>query len=354
MSDASPDIFTEKPEAGADASAELTELLADIASTIPAARAAINASTDMKALEEVRVEFLGKKGKLADFNSRMGALSKEEKPVAGKILNARKGEIVTLLKTRQDELESRELDDRIRREAVDITLPGLRGPRGNRHPVALVQQQVVDIFASMGFRLESGPEIETEWLNFDALNMTDDHPARDMQDTFYTERNHVLRTHTSPTQIRSMLRLGAPLAVVTTGRVYRHDSDATHSPMFHQMEGLFVDEGVSVGHLKHVLLTFLRAFYGEDVKVRLRPSFFPFTEPSLEADIWNEQRKGWMEVLGSGMVHPTVLRNGGIDPEKYTGFAFGVGLDRLAMVKYGIPDLRLLFENDVRFLKQFG
>jgi phenylalanyl-tRNA synthetase alpha chain len=351
MSDSPNDLFL--TEAPAEATQELTELLADIASTLPLAKAAISSASDVKRLEEVRVEFLGKKGKLSDYNQRMGALSKEEKPLAGKVLNVRKGEITSLLKARQDELEARELEDRLLREAVDVTLPGTRPPRGTRHPIALVTQQVVEIFTGMGFRVESGPEIESEWMNFDALNMLADHPARDMQDTFYTERDHVLRTHTSPTQIRSMLKHGAPLSVVTTGRVYRHDSDATHSPMFHQLEGLVVDENISLGHLKGTLLTFLRAFYGSDVKMRLRPSFFPFTEPSLEADIWSEKRNGWMEVLGCGMVHPRVLRNGGIDPEKYSGFAFGLGLDRLAMVKYGIPDLRLLFDNDLRFLRQF-
>lgn len=349
------DLFNESAaQASPDASQELTELLADIAATVPLARTALAGASDLKRLEEVRIEFLGKKSKLSDFSSRMGALSKDEKPVAGKILNARKAEITALFKQRQDELEARELEARLHRESVDITLPGLRPARGNRHPVGLVTQQVTEIFTSMGFRVESGPEIETEWFNFDALNMTDDHPARDMQDTLYTERGHVLRTHTSPTQIRSMLKLGAPLAVITTGRVYRNDFDATHSPMFHQMEGLVIDENISVGHLKGTLTTFLKTLFGENVKVRLRPSFFPFTEPSIEADVWNEQRKGWMEVLGSGMVHPNVLRNGGVDPEKYTGFAFGLGLDRLAMVKYGIPDLRLLFENDVRFLRQFS
>ncbi|CAN5202988.1 phenylalanine--tRNA ligase subunit alpha [soil metagenome] len=331
----------------------LADLIADIARLAPLAKEAIEQAADLKRLEEVRIEFLGKKGKLADFSGRMGALPVTEKPAAGKVLNLRKSELVALFDARSAELEAGALKEKLGAEAVDVTLPGIRTPAGSRHPIAQVTNDIAAIFRGLGFRMETGPEIETEWMNFDALNMTDDHPARDMQDTFYTARGHVLRTHTSPTQIRSMLRLGAPLAVITTGKVYRHDSDATHSPMFHQMEGLLVDEDVSMGHLKGVLAEFLRAFYGANVKYRLRPSFFPFTEPSAEVDVWSDARGGWLEVLGCGMVHPNVLKNGGVDAEKYTGFAFGLGLDRLAMIKFGIPDLRMLFENDVRFLRQF-
>lgn len=337
----------------AEPSAELKQLVEEIGAVLEPAREAIASAADLRALEEVRVRFLGKKGALSDFNARMGKLSVAEKPIAGKNLNGRKAEIIHLLSERQAALEAAELNDRLSREAVDITLPGVRTVRGSRHPVQQMVVQISEIFRDMGFEMVHGPEIEGEWMNFDALNVPREHPARDMQDTLYTERGFVLRTHTSPCQIRAMLRHGAPLSVITAGRVYRHDSDATHSPMFHQMEGLLVDRDVSFAHLKGTLHEFLRVLFGKDVKVRFRPSFFPFTEPSAEVDVWSDSLGRWLEVLGSGMVHPNVLRNGGIDPEEFSGFAFGLGLDRLAMVKFGITDLRLLFENDMRFLRQF-
>lgn len=334
-------------------SPELRAILDSLKSLVPQARAAISKANDLKGLDAVRVEFLGKKGHLTEINKRFGKLSGEERPIAGRMLNLHKGEILTLFKKRSDELEARELEETLLKETVDVTLPGLRPALGAHHPVAQVTRQITDIFMNMGFSLRYGPEIETEWLNFDALNVPREHPARDMQDTLYADRGYVLRTHTSPTQVRNMLDMEPPMAVITTGKVYRHDSDATHSPMFHQMEGFAVGEGISFGHLKGVLHEFLEAFYGEGVKVRFRPSFFPFTEPSAEVDVWSDAHGGWIEVLGSGMIHPNVLRNGGIDPEKYTGFAFGLGIDRLTMIKYNIPDLRLLFENDIRFLRQF-
>lgn len=344
------DVLEQKP---GGASPELESLLGGITEVAAAARAAIPEAADARRIEELRVEYLGKKGRFSDLNARMAALGGAEKPIAGRMLNLHKASVIDLLKSRGEELAASELEERLQKEAVDITLPGIRPPRGSHHPVALVTMEVTRIFREMGFRVESGPEIETEHLNFDALNVPQEHPARDMQDTLYVERGHVLRTHTSPTQIRSYLKLKPPFAVITTGKVYRHDSDATHSPMFHQMEGFAVGEDISFGHLKGVLHEFLHALYGNDVKVRFRPSFFPFTEPSAEVDVWSDARGGWLEVLGSGMIHPNVLRNGGIDPEKYSGFAFGLGLDRMAMLKYGIPDLRLLFENDIRFLRQF-
>ncbi len=347
------DLFSESTTGTGERSKELTSLIDGIEAVLPQARQAISAAPDRKAIEQLRVEFLGKKGKITRLNQRLGKLSAEERPIAGKLLNTQRTEITELLEKRTAELESRELDARIAAEALDVTLPGIRPARGGLHPVTRVAREITDIFRGMGFRLESGPEVETEWLNFDALNMPEDHPARDMQDTFYTERGHVLRTHTSPTQLRSMLAAKPPMAVVTTGKVYRHDSDATHSPMFHQMEGFLVDEGISLGHLKGILHEFLRALYGSEVRTRFRPSFFPFTEPSAEVDIWSEAHGGWMEVLGCGMIHPRVLQNGGIDPEKYGGFAFGLGIDRMTCIKFGIPDLRLLFENDLRFLRQF-
>jgi phenylalanyl-tRNA synthetase alpha chain len=331
----------------------LAQFTRDVAQLLPEAREAISKASNSRELDDARVQFLGKKGRLATFNQMMGKFTPEERPQAGKALNSAKQEITALLDARTADLETKELTEKLRKESVDVTLPGIRPSLGARHPIAQVTQEVADIFRSMGFRLESGPEIESEYVNFDALNIPGDHPARDMQDTFYTERGFVLRTHTSPTQIRSMLKLGAPLAVITTGKVYRHDSDATHSPMFHQMEGLLVDRDISFAHLKGILHEFLRTLFGKDVKVRFRPSFFPFTEPSAEVDVWHPARNDWMEVLGSGMVHPNVLRNGGIDPEEFSGFAFGLGMDRLASIKFGIPELRLFFENDVRFLKQF-
>ena len=345
--------MSEQLESTVTESPALKALLADIDAMMAPARDAIEAAGDTKRIEELRIELLGKKGRLSEFSSRMGALDAKEKPLAGKALNTGKNAITDLLKQRQEALSVGELNARLAAEAVDVTLPGIRSARGAHHPIALMTREITAIFRSMGFQVESGPEIETEFMNFDALNIPREHPARDMQDSLFVDRGYVLRTHTSPTQIRSYLKLKPPFAVITTGKVYRHDSDATHSPRFHQMEGFAVGEDISFGHLKNVLYEFLRALYGKDVKVQFRPSFFPFTEPSAEVDVWSEARGKWLEVLGSGMIHPNVLRNGGIDPEKYSGFAFGLGIDRLAMLKFGVSDLRLLFENDLRFLRQF-
>lgn len=341
------------PENAAETSQALKDFLESIATILPEAKKEIANAPDLKTLEEVKIKFTGKKGELSKFNRLMGQMSGEEKPLAGKEMNERKGEILRLLGERQTQLEEIEMERRIAAEKLDVTLPGIRTPRGSLHPITKTANEIAEIFSQLGFSIESGPEIEGEWMNFDALNMPGDHPARDMQDTFYTERGYVLRTHTSPTQLRSMLKLGAPLAVVTPGRVYRHDSDATHSPMFHQMEGLMIDRDVSFAHLKGVLHEFLAQLIGPQVQIRFRPSFFPFTEPSAEVDIWHEGRGDWMEVLGSGMVHPNVLRNANIDPEEFNGFAFGLGIDRITAVKYGISDIRQFFENDIRFLRQF-
>ncbi len=350
MSDQTPDMLSELPAEHSDL---LAEILAEVKAVTPIARAEIAKATDGKGLDEVRVNFLGKKGRFAEFNKRMGALSPEERPIAGRMMNLHKGEVTTLINKRRDELDRREMEARLRKESVDVTLPGVKITRGSLHPVVQMHREIREIFRDLGFEVESGPEIESEWMNFEALNFPADHPARDMQDTLYTDRNFVLRTHTSPTQIRTMLNRKPPMAVISSGRVYRHDSDATHSPMFHQMEGFAISKDINFGHLKGVLHAFLRALFGEKVKIRFRPSFFPFTEPSAEIDVWSDARNSWMEVLGSGMIHPNVLKNGGVDPEEYSGFAFGLGIDRLAMIKFGIPDLRLLFENDVRFLRQF-
>lgn len=341
------------PPSENEPSQALAEILADIKELTPRARHEISQVNDTKGLVDIRVSYLGRKGVFNDLNERMGALPNPEKPIAGKMLNLHKGEILALIEKRAEELERVQLEQKLRSETLDVTLPGLRPARGAHHPIAQTTERIVEIFRELGFRLERGPEIESEWMNFDALNVPQEHPARDMADTLYVDRGYVLRTHTSPTQIRSMLKLKPPMAVITTGKVYRHDYDATHSPMFHQMEGFAIGEDISFGHLKGVLHEFLRAFFGREVKMRFRPSFFPFTEPSAEVDVWNDARGNWLEVLGSGMIHPNVLRNGGIDPEKYSGFAFGLGIDRLTMIKYQIPDLRLLFENDIRFLKQF-
>ncbi|MDX2177038.1 MAG: phenylalanine--tRNA ligase subunit alpha [Candidatus Sumerlaeia bacterium] len=320
---------------------------------MPEAFARLDAATDSAALEELRVELLGKKGFLSELNARMGKLAPEEKPLAGKHLNERKGALQGRYAERKDELERAALAAALEAEAVDVTMPGIRPRPGHLHPVTRVTDEIVAIFEGMGFFTASGPQVESEWLNFESLNIPADHPARDMQDTFWTERGMVLRTHTSPTQIRVMRTTPPPFAAVTPGRVYRCDSDATHSPMFHQIEGLLVDRDVSFCHLKGVLNEFVRALFGRDVKTRFRPSFFPFTEPSAEMDIWAPFSNNWMEVLGCGMVHPQVLRNAGLDPEEWKGFAFGLGVDRLAMIRYGITDIRLLYQNDMRFLRQF-
>jgi phenylalanyl-tRNA synthetase alpha chain len=302
------------------------------------------------------VELNGKKGVLAALSARMAALSPAEKPIAGKLLNNHKGVVIRALNDRREALEAAALKAALQAEAVDVSLPGIRPRAGAIHPVQQTRDELARIFRLMGYVVETGPEVENEWFNFDALNMPDDHPARDMQDTFFVERGMVLRTHTSPVQIRTMLKRKPPFAVITPGKVYRCDADATHSPMFHQMEGLLVDRHVSMPHLKATLLEFLRAYFGPDVEMRLRPSFFPFTEPSAEVDVMfgaGESRR-WLEVLGCGMVHPKVLANAGLDPKEWQGFAFGLGIDRLAMIKFGVPDIRMLYENHMRFLKQFA
>ncbi len=345
----SKDLFEELK----DGSQELADLLADIRSLAPRAKEEIAQASTPKELEDKRVAWVGKKGHFSGFNKRMGALGPEEKPIAGRLLNQYKGEVTELLKQREKELERAEIEKRVKTETLDITLPGNRHSRGAVHPLWRMTRVISGIFRDLGFQVLSGPEIETEWMNFDALNFPEVHPARDMQDTLYVERGHVLRTHTSPVQIRTMLEVKPPMAVIAPGRVYRHDSDATHSPMFHQVEGFAIAEDISFGHLKGVMHEFMRALYGDGVKMRLRPSFFPFTEPSAEVDIWSNERREWMEVLGCGMIHPNVLKNGGIDPARFTGFAFGAGIDRLTMVRHGITNIGHLYENDLRFLRQF-
>jgi phenylalanyl-tRNA synthetase alpha chain len=314
-------------------------------------------------LEQLRIRYLGKKGTLTRLMKNLGSLSEDERPKAGKILNEIKERTEHLLERKKGELGGSGAEDPSSGRFFDATLPGIKSPLGNIHPVTRVTEEIVRIFESMGFRREEGPDIETDYYNFEALNIPRNHPARDMQDTFYVAGDLLLRTHTSPVQIRTMERQAPPLAVIVPGKVYRRDADVTHSPMFHQIEGFLVDEGVTFGHLKGVLEEFVHQFYGEGLGVRFRPSFFPFTEPSAELDIecvicagkgCNVCKKtGWLEILGCGMIDPEVFRYVRYDSERWTGFAFGMGIERNAMLKYGIDDIRLLFENDRRFLKQF-
>ncbi|BCR05104.1 phenylalanine--tRNA ligase alpha subunit [Desulfuromonas versatilis] len=327
------------------------------------ALAALEAAGSEPALQEIKVRFLGKKGELTRIMKEMGALSADERPVVGALANRVKEQIESLFQTRLEVVQESDLRRRLEEEKIDVTLPGRHGALGSKHPITLVAEQITEIFASLGFGVAEGPEVEKDFYNFEALNIPKDHPARDMQDTFYVSDDVVLRTHTSPVQIRTMLRQAPPVRVIAPGTVYRRDSDLTHSPMFHQIEGFLVDRHVTFGDLKGVLTTFVTQFFGKGVGVRFRPSFFPFTEPSAEVDIQCVicggsgcrvcKNSGWLEILGSGMIDPEVFKSVNYDPEVYSGFAFGMGLERIAMLKYGVNDLRLFFANDLRFLKQF-
>jgi phenylalanyl-tRNA synthetase alpha chain len=322
------------------------------------ARIAIGATATVADLEQAKARFLGKAGALTELLKSLGKLSAEERPKAGALINEAKAKVEALLQAQLESILGRELDARLAAEALDVTLPGRGQSTGALHPIARTQERIETLFATMGFEVADGPEIEDDYYNFTALNMLPDHPSRSMQDTFYIAgSDRVLRTQTSPVQIRYMQSHQPPIRIICPGRVYRCDHDATHSPMFHQIEGLWVDEGISLADLKGTVTQFLRAFFErDDIGIRFRPSYFPFVEPGVEIDMeW--ERKGdqvrYLEIAGAGVVHPQVLRNGGIDPEKYSGFAFGMGLDRLAMLKYGVNDLRLFFENDLKFLRQF-
>ncbi|MBU5638948.1 phenylalanine--tRNA ligase subunit alpha [Geomonas sp. Red69] len=320
------------------------------------------ASTE-EGLQELRVKYLGKKGAVTGVMKGLGALSPEERPLVGQVVNTVKAKLEETLDARGAEIRAAVKAQRLAAEKIDVTLPGRKRPLGSKHPITLVTEEICSIFAALGFAVAEGPEIELDFYNFEALNLPKDHPARDMQDTFYFGESVLLRTHTSPVQIRTMLKQPPPVRIIAPGTVYRCDSDATHSPMFHQIEGLMVDKGITFGDLKGILTLFISQLFGKDIGVRLRPSFFPFTEPSAEVDIACVicrgkgcrvcKETGWLEILGSGMVDPEVYRHVGYDSEKYTGFAFGMGIERIAMLKYGIADMRLLFENDLRFLKQF-
>ena len=329
-----------------------------------AAAEQIAQAADSAALDAVRVAYLGKKGGLTAILKQMGRLSAEERPVIGQLANEVRTHLEALLHERGEQLKADETAKRLARETLDITMPGTPRPLGHKHPLSIVLDEVKEIFLGMGFSVATGPEVENEYYNFTALNIPEGHTARDEQDSFYTTEGLVLRSATSPVQVRYMERHEPPIRVLVPGRVYRRDTpDATHSPLFHQIEGLVVDEGITMGHLKSTLDLMAKGLFGESTRTRLRPHYFPFTEPSAEVDVSCFRcggtgcpfckGEGWVEILGAGMVHPNVLRNGGIDPEKYSGFAFGVGLDRLTLTRFRIDDIRLLFENDLRFLGQF-
>ena len=329
-----------------------------------AAEEAVKSCGTLAEIEEIRVKYLGKKGELTALLKQMGSLSPEERPVVGQLVNEAKAAVDELITIKSEELKAAATLLKLKEETIDITMPAKKGNIGHLHPLNSVLNNMIDIFQSMGFDVVDGPEVETEHYCFEALNVPADHPARDMQDTFYLTEDFLLRTQTSAAQIRVMENRKPPIRIICPGRVFRADEvDATHSPVFHQIEGLVVDKGVTMCDLKGVLEQFAREIYGADTAVKFRPSFFPFTEPSVEVDVTCSEcggkgcrvckGSGWIEILGAGMVHPNVLRNCGIDPEEYSGFAFGIGLDRLTTTRYKISDIRLLFENDKRFLDQF-
>ena len=329
-----------------------------------AALEAVNLASNEKEIEELRVKYLGKKGELTAILKQMGSLSAEERPVMGQLVNEAKAKLEAAIGEKSAVLKEKAVELKLKEEELDITMPAKKNTVGKLHPLNTVLNDMIDIFQSMGFDILDGPEVETDHYNFECLNVPQDHPARDMQDTFYLAENLLLRTQTSAAQVRTMETRKPPIRIICPGRVFRADEvDATHSPVFHQIEGLVVDKGVTMCDLKGVLEQFAQEIYGSDTKVKFRPSFFPFTEPSVEVDVSCSEcggkgcrvckGSGWIEILGAGMVHPNVLRSCGIDPEVYSGFAFGIGLDRLTTTRYKISDIRLLFENDKRFLEQF-
>ncbi len=346
--------------------------MTDIATLQSHILAAIAAADTPDALEAVRIDALGKQGSVSALLKSLGGMSSDERQVQGPVINGLREAVANAIAAKKEALESAVLEARLANERIDLTLPAADMVRGTVHPVSQVMDELTEIFADMGFAVAEGPEIEDEWYNFDALNIPETHPARAMHDTFYFPSQMrgekggrvVLRTHTSPVQIRTMMSQEPPIRIIAPGRVYRSDSDATHTPMFHQIEGLVIDRGIHLGHLKWTLETFLKAFFErDDVVLRLRPSYFPFTEPSVEVDVGYSMvggkrviggAEGWMEVLGSGMVHPRVIANCGLDPDVWQGFAFGTGVDRLAMLKYGMDDLRAFFDGDMRWLAHYG
>lgn len=339
-------------------------MLSNLEAIAEKAKAEIVAAADEKNIEELRVRYLGKKGELTALLKQMGSLSPEERPVMGQRVNEAKAKLEALISGKKNELKAKATELKLKAETIDITMPAKAQAHGKLHPLNTVLDDMIDIFQSMGFDVLDGPEVETDHYNFECLNVPADHPARDMQDTFYLGEGLLLRTQTSAAQIRTMETRKPPIRIICPGRVYRADEvDATHSPVFHQIEGLVVDKGITMCDLKGVLEQFAREIYGPETKVKFRPSFFPFTEPSVEVDVTCSEcggkgcrvckGSGWIEILGAGMVHPNVLKSCGIDPEVYSGFAFGIGLDRTTTTRYKISDIRLLFENDKRFLEQF-
>ncbi len=331
-----------------------------------AAEAVKKAAKNLNDLNEIRVKYLGKKGEITGLLRGLGKLSKEDRPRIGQIVNEARQQLETLIADKNDELKAKELESRLASEKIDVTLPGRQMPLGHLHPLTLTLNRIKDIFMTMGFSVEEGPEIERDYFNFEALNLPKDHPARDMQDSFYITDEILMRTQTSPVQARTMQshEPNSPIRMIAPGRVYRRDDyDATHSPMFTQVEGLVIDKGISLADLKGTLELFLHQIFNENVGVRFRPSFFPFTEPSAEVDISCVmchgkgcrvcKGTGWLEILGAGMVHPHVLEMSGYDPKQVSGFAFGLGVERIAMLSYGVDDLRLFYDNDMRFLRQF-
>lgn len=319
---------------------------------------AVEAANKISELDQVRVDYLGKKGEITQLLKTLGKLDASERPAAGAKINEAKEGVLEKLLAKKEILENAELSQKLLSEALDVTLPGRGTELGGLHPVTKTMRRIEQFFAKAGYSVEVGPEIEDDYHNFEALNIPGHHPARAMHDTFYFDANTLLRTHTSPVQVRTMEVGKPPFRMICPGRVYRCDSDQTHTPMFHQVEGLLVEKNVSFADLKTTIETFLRVFFERDLEVRFRPSYFPFTEPSAEVDIeWGRDAQGnikWLEVMGCGMVHPKVFESSGIDPEEYSGFAFGLGVERLAMLRYGVNDLRMFFENDLRFLKQFN
>lgn len=328
------------------------------------ALAGIAAAEELSVLEQIRVQYLGKKGELTSQLKALGKMAPEERKAAGQLVNVAKQAVEAAINDRQTLLQAQALEAKLASETLDVTLPGRNRTSGSAHPVSKTMERMQQFFTSIGYSVAEGPEIEDDWHNFEALNIPSHHPARAMHDTFYFPDGQLLRTHTSPVQIRAMLKDGAPISVIAPGRVYRCDYDVTHSPMFHQVEGLVVDKNISMADLKGTVTEFLQVFFEKDLKVRFRASYFPFTEPSAEVDMECVicsgegcrvcKHTGWLEVMGCGMVHPEVFKHAGVDTEQYSGFAFGMGVERLAMLRYGVNDLRLFFENDLRFLKQFS
>ena len=327
--------------------------MSSIAELLGQAEAAVGAADDLAALDAVRVQFLGKKGVLTAQLRELGKLPPDEIRAAGKAINDAKSALTVAIDARRDALEARRLELTLKADALDVTLPGRGMPPGQLHPVTRTLRRMVKILSHACFDVHTGPQVEDDFHNFTALNIPDNHPARAMHDTFYLRSGLLLRTHTSPVQIRALKEHGAPIRLIAPGRVYRRDSDLTHTPMFTQVEGLLVDRRVSFANLKALLYDFVSKFFERDVELRFRPSYFPFTEPSAEVDVRSDSGR-WLEILGCGMVHPSVLRNAGVDPDEWSGYAFGMGVERLTMLRYGVEDLRAFFENDLRFLEQFA